>query len=207
MTAFHVVQLLALVGIAALVVERVRALCVRAPLDVEPFLRAILDLSAEDARDVVARAEGTLVARTIAPALESPPGEVDVNLEEGLALARQEATRGLSLLRVAATGSSFLGLVGAAVEIGWIGYGEHGLLGLDPTRLASIGLQNAMMSMALGVGGSSFALGCWHVLRGHARGLVHDCEKAVEILRDARGDGGRGWRPAMAVGEGDRTGV
>jgi hypothetical protein len=113
------------------------------------------------------------------------PSERDVALEEGLEDARRGITDRLAWLRIGATVSSFLGMVGAAIELGWVYAGDHGLLGLDPSRVQAIGFGRAALSIALGVGGSSFGLGAWLTLRGFARRLVQDCERAVERLRAA----------------------
>ncbi|MDQ3037067.1 MAG: hypothetical protein M3Y87_32030 [Myxococcota bacterium] len=167
-----------------LVVERVRALCFRGPVDVEPVLKAFRASPAlEHRRALVEALEGTYVGRAIAPIAGDGDSALDVDVEESLLDARGEIARGLQAIRIGATVSTFLGFVGAAIELTWIHAGDHGLLGLDPSRVTAMGMNAAALSIALGVGGSSFALGSWMTLRAQAKRLVGECERTIDRIR------------------------
>lgn len=183
MTAFRVMQIFARAAVAARVVEGVRVLCVRGPPAVGSFLRGVRALSREAARELVTRAEGTLVARAIGSAFAVLPEEADVALEEGFANAETEATERLSILRIAATGSSFLGFVATALAMSGVRSADFGFLALDPAGVWARGMQNAALSIALGAGGASFAFGSWMALRARALQWIRDRERAVEELR------------------------
>jgi hypothetical protein len=184
MTVFHLLQVVVAIGIAGLVLERIRVLCWRGPVDVEPVVSAMRALPREEARRLLVRLEGTFVARVLWPIVEEAErGDREVALEEALVDAKHAIVDRLAWIRVAGTLSTFLGFVGAAYELGWVYTGDHGLLGLDPARVAAIGMGHAMMSIALGIGGSSFALGSWAALRPRARTLVAECERVVDRLR------------------------
>jgi hypothetical protein len=165
------------------VIERLRALCVRGPVDAEAVTKALRAAAGDAQRASVARAiAGTFVGRAIAP-LDDPDAVLDVDLEESLLDTRTEITRNLQAIRVGATLCTFLGFVGAAIELTWIHAGDHGLMGLDPSRVTAAGMNGAALSIALGVGGSSFALGSWMTLRAHAKRLAEECERVVDRVR------------------------
>lgn len=171
-------------GLVALVAERVRALCFVGPVDVEPVLRALGDAKLADRRGAVVAAIGqTFVGAVLRPMTSSEPAMREVELEEALADAKSAVVARLQAIRVGGTLSTFLGFVGAAIAFGWVQSGDHGLLALDPRRVTAMGMNGAALSIALGVGGSSFALGSWVTLRGHARRLIGECERAVERAR------------------------
>lgn len=168
----------------ALVVERVRTLCFRAPVDPELVMGALPPgATSSDQRRVLDAIRSTLVGQVLAP-LESPDvAAVDVALEEALLDVRAVIERGMGALRIGASLSTFLGFAGAAIEMSWIYTGDHGLLGLDPRRVAALGMNGAALSIALGIGGSSFALGSWMALRAQATRLVRECERVVDRAR------------------------
>jgi hypothetical protein len=179
LTVFHGVQMVVLAAIALVVVERVRALFFRGPVDVEPLVRAVEELPRDRAAALLAELDA-FAARAMAAALEAPDRDREIVREEALADAKEAIQARLQAVRVAATLSSFLGFVGAAIELAWVHSGDHGLLGLDPTRVAALGTSRAAISIALGVAGSSFALGAWMALRKQATRLVGECERAVD---------------------------
>jgi hypothetical protein len=169
--------------VVGLVVERARALCLRGAVDTEPVVKALREATSHARRAaLVGVLEGTFVGRALAPIAE-PEAALDVDLEESLLEARAEIARGLQAIRVGATLSTFLGFVGAAIELTWIHAGDHGLLALDPSRVTAMGMNGAALSIALGVGGSSFALGSWMTLRGQGRRLAGECERVVDRAR------------------------
>ncbi len=125
----------------------------------------------------------TFLGRVLGTFTSSEAAFVDVDLEESLVDARQSIERGLGALRIGANVSTFLGFVGVAIELSWIYAGDHGLLALDPRRIAALGMNGAALSIALGVGGSSFALGSWMALRAQATRLVRECERVADRVR------------------------
>lgn len=171
-------------GLVALVAERVRALCFSGPVDVDPVVRALSDAGTLERRGtVLAAIAHTFVGSVLAPITGSEPATRDVDLEEALVDAKAAIVARLQVIRVGGTLSTFLGFVGAAIAFGWVQSGDHGLLALDPRRVSAIGMNGAALSIALGVGGSSFALGSWITLRAHARRLIGECDRAVERAR------------------------
>ncbi|AKF06444.1 hypothetical protein [Sandaracinus amylolyticus] len=174
-------------GLVALVVERLRALCVSGPVDVDPLVKALRSAPEETRPAIVDAIAGTFVGRALAPLWRADARSIDVELEESLADARAAITSRLQAIRIGATLSTFLGFVGAAIALSWVHSGDHGLLALDPRRVSAIGLSHAALSIALGVGGSSFALGSWMTLRAHARRLIDECDRAVDRARAVRG--------------------
>lgn len=183
----HALQVALLVALGAIAAAQVRALCFRGPVDLEPLLAALRRAAGEGDRRAIAQAiAGTFVGRAIAPITGDPAERedpLDVALEESLLEARSEIVRGLAALRIGGTLSTFLGFLGAAIALTWIHAGDHGLLGLDPSRVTAVGTNGAALSIALGVGGSSFAIGAWMTLRGQARRLTSECERAVDRVR------------------------
>ena len=154
------------------------------PVDVDPVIRALRDAGTLDRRGAVLAAIGrTFVGAVLAPLTSSEAATRDVDLEETLADARAAIVARLQAIRIGGTFSTFLGFVGAAIAFGWVQSGDHGLLALDPRRVSAIGMNGAALSIALGVGGSSFALGSWATLRGHARRLIGECDRPVEPAR------------------------
>jgi hypothetical protein len=169
--------------LVTLVIERVRALCFRGPIDPEPVIGILSRTSGrEERRTILEAIQETFVGKVLSP-FGSPAISVDVDLEESLIEARQAIERGLGALRIGANMSTFFGFVGVAIELSWIYAGDHGLLALDPRRVAAIGMNGAALSIAIGVGGSSFALGSWMALRAQATRLVHECERVVDRAR------------------------
>jgi biopolymer transport protein ExbB/TolQ len=189
-TWFHALQIAVAAGVAAFVIERVRALFWRAALDAPPFrARLVRLLRASDldrARELVLAARPAHVAEVLWPVLDPgvPEGERHVEAQEALDRAEDRATRGLRALRIAATAASALGFVGAAIEIHWVFAGDHGLRRLQAGLIENIGLSHAVLSIALGIATSSFALGAWSVLRNGARDLVADGRRALSSAED-----------------------
>ncbi|MGE0792352.1 MAG: hypothetical protein AB7S26_42150 [Sandaracinaceae bacterium] len=184
-------QLLLLCAVVALVTERVRTLAFRAPIDVPPFRRAIVRLARRRdketllalVRDALPAWPATCVIPLVDPA--HPQDEVDVDVEERLMDVEELATRGMRSLRASATIASGLGFIGAAIQIWWIWSGEHGLAALEAGRVESVGIARAVLSIALGLAGSSLALGSWTVLRNAARDRISECRRVVSSLEDA----------------------
>jgi len=108
-----------------------------------------------------------------------------VAVDEALFDVTDAATRGMRVLRIGATVASALGFLGAAVQIWWIFNGSHGLAALDAGRVESAGLGRAVLSIALGVAASSFALGSWTVLKKVARARILECRRLVVSLEEA----------------------
>jgi hypothetical protein len=190
-TLLHGLQLLLLLGVAALVIERVRTLSYRAALDAGPFRRALVRLiragQLERAEQLVAAARPAWVAETIWP-LFDPEHDDDerlVDVDDRLLQLRADAAQGLRTVRIAASIASALGFIGAAIELWWVFHGDHGLLRLEAGLVESIGLNRAVLSIALGMAASSLGLGTFGALRGVARELVADARRLVVAVEEA----------------------
>ena len=132
----------------------------------------------------IERGGRAFVARALAPWVLEAPADRDVATEEALVDAKRAIVGRVQWLRIGGTLASLTGFVGAAIALGSIYYGDHqGLEALDPVRMQRRALAEAAMAIALGMGGSVFALGAWAALRVHARRLVSECDRAVDRLR------------------------
>lgn len=182
---FHGAQCVFVGVLLWLIAERVWTLCWVGCVDADALLRHLPHRAA----DALKAVPGTFVAQTLQPLLDQTltPSEREVSIEEALIDARNAILVRLMWIRIGATFSTFLGLVGTALYLGWMVAGDHGLLGLDPTRVAARGLNGAAMSLALGVGGSSLGLGTWMALRPYATRLVGECERAADRVRGLTG--------------------
>lgn len=174
---FHVVQLAVLAGIVGLAVHRARDLGGAAGLSSERLSKR----RGPDVIDAIAaHGEGSVLAEL---ARASVSGDV-VELEVAIREQRARLSRGLGGLRILGLGATALGFAGALFDIAWVGQ-DHGILDLDPTRIARIGLESAAMAMALGVGSSALALSTGLALRARARSLSRDLERFARRLSEA----------------------
>lgn len=183
MSVMHVVQLVVLAALAGTVIERVLAIAVHGPIDGDAFVRGLKSAPEARRRVWVERAGRAFVARACAPYALAGADERDVELEEALLDAERAVIARLQWIRIGASISTLFGFIGAAIPLGSLHYGEHGLAALDPHRLERAAMAEAAISIALGVGGSSFALGSWLTLRGLARTLISECARAVDRLK------------------------
>lgn len=182
-TLFHAAQLAFLALLLGLIVERARALLLRDRLATDAFLRAALAAPPRARAELALRAEPALVARIVSAGADAE--DRDVAIEEALVDARREATARIGLLRIGATLSSTLGLIGAALEARWAQVGEHGLWALEAGRVEAIAMERSALCIALGIAGSSLALGAFVQLRAASVALLRDVRRAADRMRAA----------------------
>jgi hypothetical protein len=187
----HVVQFAWAVIVAGIAFERVQSLCVRGPVDVEPLVRAVRTLTRGDALKLLVRLEGSFVATVLRVAVEhDAASDREVLVEEALVDAQVSLARRLSVLRIGASVCTLLAFVGVAMALGEV---PSGAVESAPAGTASHpGMADAALSIALGAGGSSFALGIWTSLRATARRLARDCERAADRIRSRSLDSAAG---------------
>ena len=151
-------------------------------MDVEPLVRAVRELTTGDAVKLLARLEGSFVATVLRVAVEhDAASDREVLVEEALVDAQMSIARRLSALRIGASVCTLFAFVGVAVALGEV---PSDAAGTAPGEAASHpGMAEAALSIALGAGGSSFALGIWSSLRATARRLARDCERAADRIR------------------------
>ena len=185
MTALHIIQIVLLLALAALAAERAWALAFVGACDGAALTRMIRRQDTLERAQAACRALAPAHAARVADAwLGALSREGEVEARDVEAQARAAITARLGYLRVGATLSSFLGLVGAANAIFWIHGIDHGLLDLDPTRVTAQGTREAALCIALGIGGSSFALGAVVVLSRSARRSLAQLRQAGGAAQD-----------------------
>ena len=179
------------VAVLALIAERAHALFVRYAVSEAGFLfvtRSLRDGDLEGVRAWAHARSRTLLAALLVPSDASDdPGDPASVLTE---LSHRTHER-LLALRVAATLSSTLGLLGGVLAIARGVGGKPGLLGLQAGLAERLAMQDALLSMALGVGTAAV---CFHALsrfRARARELVTQLRGAAHLLleTEARGAG------------------
>jgi biopolymer transport protein ExbB/TolQ len=174
-----------------MVAERAHALFVRYAVSEAALLFVARSLREGDFEAARAWAEArphTLLAALIAPGQADEGGDDSASLLSELSHRTHER---LLALRVAATLSSTLGLFGGVVAIARGMGGAPGLLGLQAGLAERVAMQDALFSMALGVGTAAV---CFHALsrfRARARELVTQLRSVAHLLleTDARGAG------------------
>ncbi|MCA9604617.1 MAG: hypothetical protein KC619_03420 [Myxococcales bacterium] len=182
-----------LVAVVVLVVERVRALSYVSNVDLPVLrkgVRRLLERGEPDrAARLLAAAEPAWAPHCALPLLDPALDDAEriEIMEDRLADARMASLRGMRTLRGAATIASALGFIGAAIEIHWVFNGDHGILGLEAGRIENIGLAKALLSIAIGIATSSFAIGSFTVLRKIAIQRVTECRRLVGAVEDALG--------------------
>lgn len=190
-----------LAAVLVLVVERVRTLAYVSNVDMPGLRRRVRELLGRGDHERAARLlRGAAPAWAPGCALPLVDPELDDAerievMEDRLADARLASLRGMRALRVVATIASALGFIGAAIELHWVFNGDHGILGLEAGRIENVGLGRALLSIAIGIATSSFALGSFTVLRKIAIERVADCRRLVGAVEDALGPLNEGDRP------------
>jgi hypothetical protein len=127
------------------------------------------------------------------------PGPSEDDPDEAWFELRAALERGLGALRVAARVSSALALVGVATELHWVHRGDHGLMWMQAGLVERTGVSGALLSVALGVGASSFALWSRSALAARARSISREARAlsdAVEVAI-AAGRGPTVSRPGL----------
>jgi hypothetical protein len=107
------------------------------------------------------------------------PGEHAIAIEDALALLREQLTQRLLWLRVMAPAASGLGLAGAAAQASWA-RNPPGLLALDPDRVLGMAVSDGATCLALGIAGSTTALGALFFLRRRALTILEDAHRLAE---------------------------
>jgi biopolymer transport protein ExbB/TolQ len=176
-------QLLLLAGVLALAARKVGELAGGGVIDADRLLRRVAEHLEDDLAAYLEPARGTYAGEIVRALLCESPGDFDLAVESSFVAARERLNSSLLMLRVLATSSTFLGFLGAALAFAWVRSGEHGLLDLDPSRVAHEGLRMAARAMALGIAGSVLALGFFATLRKQARRVERECERVVERVR------------------------
>ncbi len=138
-------------------------------------------------RVLAAVGETSAIAEIARAAVSAEPDDRFIAIEDTHALVRERATRRLLWLRVMAPAASALGLVGAAVQAGWA-RNPPGLLALDPDRVLGMAMSAGATCLALGIAGSTSALGGLFFLRRRALRLLEDADRVADRCRMAPAD-------------------
>lgn len=174
----HLAQLALLAAITALGVVRARDLGARAGLALAPLEKERKRVGSEAWIDALAsEGEGAAVAE-LARAASSPD---ELELEVVIREQKSRLASGLRGLRVLGAASTALGFCGALFHVAWISQ-DHGLLDLDPSRIARVGLSAAALSVALGVGGSGLAVSTLMTLQARARELGAELDAFLRAI-------------------------
>ncbi len=172
----HLVQLALLAAIVGLAVHRARDLGGAAGLAADALFKrrgpALIDA-------IAAHGETSVLAEVARASALGDEVEVEVAIRE----QRARVSRGLAGLRVLGAAATALGFAGALFDIAWVGQ-DHGILDLDPTRVARMGLESAALAMALGIGGSGLALSTGMALRARARQLARDLDRLARRVSE-----------------------
>lgn len=140
----------------------------------------------------VVSADGDTAAADVARAIvEAEPDERAIAAEDVLAALRNRVVGRLLWLRVMAPAASGLGLAGAAVQAGWARH-PPGLLALDPERVFGMAATTAAICLALGIAGSTTALGALFFLRRRAQEILVGAERIAHVTRSLPADA---WTP------------
>ncbi|MEM9191734.1 MAG: hypothetical protein AAGF12_21360 [Myxococcota bacterium] len=181
MLVYRVAQLLLASAILILILRRSRALLFEAPVDTNPFLKALrARLEAGDrsgAQALASAGKPAFVPQVVDEALQDR-----VAGEERLVDLRLEALRGLWVLKVLGRIGTATGILGAIVELVWMLEGDHGLLPLKAGAVESIALNDGMQSVVLGVGSAIVAFIALGMLRRAATRLIQDMNRAFKVV-------------------------
>lgn len=175
----HAIQLALIAVVLGVALTRSRDLGARAGISTTKLFAALRG-AREAAIDAIGReGEGSAIAEVARASISSDPLDLEVALRE----QRARLGAGLRILRVLGAAATALGFAGALFDIAWIGQ-DHGLLDLDPQRIARTGLESAALGMALGIGGSALALSSLVALRDRAKVLSRDLERFARLVED-----------------------
>jgi hypothetical protein len=157
------VQLGFALAIAALTVERMRALCWTHAIS-EPAFKRML----EEPGVAHVRSESVLARALYA---DDPA--------EAIADAREIASTRLRVIRVSATMASTLGLLGGILMLAGAPLHEEGLLALAAGAVERARMTTAIATMAIGVGSSAFCFQALSILRTAARTLLTQTDRVA----------------------------
>lgn len=88
--------------------------------------------------------------------VDATEGEFDVALREAIVATERGIDRGCAVLRVVGLGASALGFAAVTYQLSWL-HDDHGLLDLDPWRVARLGAERATVALALALAASGTA--------------------------------------------------
>lgn len=185
MSWFQLAQLGFAFFIAMVLGERIRALHWRLATSDEAVRWLLRELASGDRSAARAWADArptTQAARLILAAGERAD---EGALRELLLDLREEATARLSLLRVAATLSSTLGLLGGILTLTHVMTPDAGLLALKAGAVERLIMEQAIATMAIGVGTSAACFQGLALLRPAAQKLIAQAQQLVAVLAPA----------------------
>jgi hypothetical protein len=183
-TFYHAAEVVLALVVIALAAPRIRHLLYRAPLETKAFhaeLRKTLESDRSRALALAKSAGEAWVGRAAVFAFEH--GSNDREVHAFLDDLAHESQRGLTVLRMLGRFASAAGVLGAVIAILWMLEGDHGLLRLAAGRVEAIALNDAIVSVALGVAISMFAITVRRMLTLQGTRLLKDAERTVEIVR------------------------
>jgi hypothetical protein len=123
-------------------------------------------------------------ARAIA---DAEPAERAITADDAVDRLRERVVARLLWLRVMAPAASGLGLAGAAVQASWA-QSPPGILALDPDRVLGIAASAGATCLALGIAGSTTALGALFFLRRRAGEVLAATERVADVAHRAPAD-------------------
>ncbi len=171
---FFSIQALLTLFLIAVVVERCRALLFVAPAS-RTFVSALAESLESGAHAQAQRLARALprcwASRLLLACVQGHPAEQLEQTETTLADLRLEAGARLTMLRVSATISSTLGLLGGILAIRR-GFSGEGLLSLSAGLAQQVALNQALSHMAVGMGTAAFSFTAFALFRGAARDLL-----------------------------------
>lgn len=174
MSGVYAIQALLTTLMIAVVIERCRVLLFVAPAS-RSFVDALsqsLDSGDPSRADKLSHANPVCwVSRLVLASNDGEPSDCVERVETTLVDLRLEAGTRLSLLRVSATISSTLGLIGAILAI-QRGFSGKGLLSLSAGLAQQVALNQALTHMAVGMGTAAFCFAAFGLFRGAARDLM-----------------------------------
>ncbi len=183
---FSIQALLAaiLLGVA---IERGRALLFVAPVS-RRFMDALSDaLEARAVTCALALSNADpkrWVNRIVLTWLHAEASDRDERMEMELGDLRMEAGARLTLLRVSATISSTLGLLGGILAI-QRGFSGKGLLSLSAGLAQQVALNQALSHMAVGMGTAAFCFAAFNLFRTAARDALTQTKHITARCRGA----------------------
>jgi hypothetical protein len=94
---------------------------------------------------------------------------------------RAHVSNRLALLRLLGPAASCVGLAGAAAQMSWM-RSDHGVLDLDPDRVLWMAVSAGTVCMALGIAGSTTAIGALFFFRPRARTILQAVDRFADQL-------------------------
>jgi hypothetical protein len=176
---FQTAQLAFALLISLVIMERVRALYWHLATS-EESLRWLLRQLRESKRPLVqawSRERPESQAARLIQAAEDDPDTRELLLE-----LRDEASSRLRLLRVAATLASTMGLLGGILTLTHVTMPDAGLLALQAGAVERLVMQQAVATMAIGVGTSAVCFQALALLRPAAQRLIIQAQQLSSAL-------------------------